>query len=458
MNKSVKRIFDYLGSRRFAIILLVITTSVILVGNLLPSPVLMSREEVQTLARTKPLLYVASKTFHVMNLTKTQFFLIIPAFIFLSVTICTYRRAKGKLREKEGAIPPLEQLKVFKSCDVRETGEITAELVEMGWDVSVVERGDNRIVYGRKGDRGILGSILFHIGIDLLLIGAVVSVFTRYNGRLMLTEGFEVEPEKVLAEMKMDVDTDFPYKKMLLESFETVYREGSFPVDHTAIVGLVDRSNDINRETIKVNQPLKTGGYQLSLDRSSFSPRFIVTERNGKEVVDAYVNLVLPGIDKSDYFDLPGTGIRIDATFFPDFFMEGNRPGSRSVIPNNPVFLLEFYRAGEKVGSGLLPLNKRMDFDDGRYTIQFADLKTWILLSVSRDSGLPLVAAALFIIVLGLVVRFMLNEKRVWVVINKEGSYMGGRAGYFPALYEEELKRLSEKLGFSEGEAGVESK
>lgn len=444
MKNGIKTVFDYIGSRRFAVILLLVTTLIIFVSNLIPNPVLMTDTEAESFIRDRPLMYRISNIFHVMNITRSPFFLIIPAFIVASITICTYRRV-GKRAAGRGREARFSGSGMLKAQDVR------GFLDSKGWKVEEADGGG--FFDATKGRGGIWGSVAFHAGMVIVILGGIVSMMTLFKGDVMLTEGFESYPGE---QLKVMLDRKgikgFPYKAMLLKSFDARYVEGGrFPLDYTAVIGALDQEGRVSDEVIKVNSPLNKEGYQFLLQNYYFSPRFVVTEKGtGRVINDAYINLLVVFADLKDDFYVPESGVKIIARFFPDFSLDGERPKTRSMNVRNPAFILEFFKGTEKLGDGILPLGKKMDFDEGRYTIEFRDLRKWIVLSVSRDYGLPIVKLGLLLVVLGLVARFILNEKRLWVkVTTMDGVRMaewGGRAGYFPALFEEELKRIGEEL------------
>lgn len=447
----MKRFINFIGSRRFAVILLVITTAVMIIGNLLPNPVLMTPGEAESFIRDRPFLYRISNYFHVMNITKRGWFLAIPFFIFISVSVCTYRRVKSRGISRE--MPSARQLATLFRGKGREEAEVRQYLEGKGWKVETRAADEGVLIYGRKGDGGIWGSALFHIGINIVIVGAVVSMITVFTWTPTLTEGFEIEPVKLLNEARIGGADAFPYRRMLLESFEAVYKDGSLPVDYKAVIAVQDGNGKAGRETIKVNQPLRAGRYQFALTHYSFTPRFTITEKgSGRVIEDAFINLVTGDVNQSDSFYIPEIDVRIQANFFPDFKKrEDNLPMTMSRSPNNPVYLLKFYKGGGVLGDGLLHINKRMDFDEGRYTIEFKDLKQWVRLYVSRDYGLLPVEIGLFLILSGLAVRFAMNEKRAWVILRGSGDdawmKMGGRTLYFPALFDGELKGIAEDLG-----------
>lgn len=441
----MRRFLNYIGSRRFAIYLLAVTTMLILLSNLLPKPAFMGKTEVERLKRERPLLYALSVKGGIQGLARSPYFQVIPAFIFLSVTVCTLRRLRAELDRREREPLPRE-LSISHTVTLPAGGTnsegVDSVLRRGGWRVLTMDG----VLYGRKGERGIWGSIGFHFGMDVALIGILVSAATGLDGRVMLTEGFPVDmPKDIKGVRKTDVP-DFPLREMTLESFTPVFEEG-FPVLYESKLVAVDRYERLKSYTLGVNRPLDLEGYKFIFTKAGYSPRFRLSKKDGFSI-DTVANLLISMPGEIDYFDIQGSGIRMRVEMFPDFYEEDGVPKTRGKVPVNPVLFVEMERGGKMLGRGFLHKGKAVSFDD--YTLEFVELRHWAELVVSRDNGVPIIIVGFVLIAGGLCVRFILNERHLWIIMNEaEGILMlkvGGRARFFPALFEEELRRLVEEI------------
>lgn len=442
----MKRLLNYISSRRFAIFLLVITTSVILLSNLLPKPLYMTSAEVDKLRKERPLIYAMSVKVGVLGLTRSPYFRVIPVFIFLSVAVCTFRRFRAEIEkgEREGIVP--EELPVRHSISLKPGGlgkdEAVSALEKKGWSLLLSE-GEKTVIYGKKGGKGIWGSLGFHLGMNVVLVGILISITTGMDGNLRLTEGFPVSTPNDIQGMKGV--QDFPFREVMLESFVPVV-EGRFPIRYDSHIAGVGRDGRLNKYTIGVNSLLKLGDYKFIFTKGGYAPRFRL-KRDGKEIVDTVVNLLIlmPGV--VDSFYIPEEGITIKAEMFPDHYVENGTHKTRGKFPFNPALFVEIEKGGKMVGRGFLIKGQKVDVEN--YSLEFVELKNWVELMVSRDAGVPVITIGFIMIAAGLCMRFILNDKRVWIIIDENGSEakLGGKARFFPALFEEELKRLTEEIG-----------
>lgn len=428
---------DFLASRRFAIFLLSVTLLTVLLSNLLPNFSLMKPGEVEELRQGRPQLYSIAKTFQVVKIVKSPFFSLLPVFIFISVTVCTIKRIKGELGRTN----------VLKAGVARYAAEFSAgpEAIEKvlkgsGWTVSSSVEGQTTTLSAFKGRHGFWGSVAFHAGLNIVLIGTLLSLITRYNGSMTLTEGYGVD---VAEGFLGTVPDDFPVRSAMMDGFKATY-EGGFPVDYAMNLQL---TTDFEEKMVhpKVNDPVSIGGYQISPSRYGFAPRFAL-KKGSETVFDGYINLVVFTPQQVDHFDIAEEGITVITQFFPDFYKDGLTPKTRSKELKNPMFFIEVKKGKEDLGRGFLPLNKEVSFSG--YSIECKDVKTWVMFDVSRDFGVPAITFGFILIAAGLIIRFVWYEKTIWITVEGGSLSIGGRSRYFPAMFEDELKRLAD--GFKE--------
>lgn len=446
----MKRFIDYIGSRRFAVRILLITTTIIFLSNLLPKPYILTEKEMVQLKRDRPLIHYLSRRFNVAEVTKSPYFILMTTFLFSSILVCTIRRGKRGIEEMEKGltIPDTGMLHIRHSFNITEEADIEGVgrlLTNRRWLWVGKEIDKGRVVYSRKGERGFWGSISFHAGMCMVLTGAFISAQTSFYGRIVLTEGFDTDPARELKRLSENDRYVFPIRKIMLGSFKPLYRDG-FPLDYAAEIVNLDNNGREYLETVRVNEPMRAGGYQFLLGKYGFAPRLVLKDGTGKVISDDIINLVVFNPEQEDSFPLLDREVKAKVHFYPDFYinMEEGRPATRSRIPKNPVFAISIERKGGSIDAGFVKLGDSIGFEG--YTLEFRDLRYWVQLDVSRDSGVPVITAGFFVIILGLFLRLLLNEKVVWIIITGQKIGIGGRASFFPALFEEELMRLAEEI------------
>lgn len=302
------------------------------------------------------LLFVSTR-YPELAVTSSPYFLILPAFIFISISLCTVDR--------------------------------------------FMKRGQK--------DIGFWGSMVFHAGLLTIISAAVVTRLTLFSGELLLAEGF---PAPLGREGFIKIWDEpiggirLPEGVIALEYFKSIYK-GDFPVDHEAKVRLEMKGGTMEK-TVRVNEPLMLDGLQYALNRYGFSSAFVVQSDKGEVLLDAFINLVI--VDGGeDYFEVPGAGARVYVRFFPDFDMTKDGPVSKSRLPNNPVVAVKVTTLGKESKYRLIKKGETAEVMGLR--ISFQDLRYWAHFLVSRDRGVPVFLAGFIVGVAGLMIRFLTMQK-----------------------------------------------
>lgn len=411
-----------LVSRKFAIFLLVILTGVCLAGVLLPD----------------------------FRIAATPWLLPLPAFLFVSILACSL----GRITQRKETLAPFPQGGEF-SYETAGTPESvrnqTAGLLKSrGWQVDET-RAEGIVAW--QGEAGFWGSMVFHLGMLVILGGMVMSMVSRSSAGFMVTEGETKDlmaPGVIQAEESLMGPARVPLR-ITLKQFIASYIDGRKPVDYRALLWLEGEGEAGREYTAQVNRPFSSGGSDVYMDRYGFAPRFVLKKEDGTLLSDYYYTVSARG-GKTDFFELPeaGEGTRVSVTLFPDFRLDpGNKVTNISEEPRNPGAVVTVTRGIHTlVDRVFVPMGKKVHFEG--VTLQFEGWRYWAHFGISRDMGMPWLVAGFFVIVGGLVLRFAFPDRIVWVAIARTEDLtqvmVGGSGGYFPALFREELKGIDEQI------------
>ncbi|MDH3973852.1 MAG: cytochrome c biogenesis protein ResB [Deltaproteobacteria bacterium] len=354
-----KRIVSFFLSRKVAITLLVLMTALLVLSSQLPDINMMDEEMRLFYQKERSFSYNFSKTFGGTGIISSPWFYVLPAFIFLSTLICTIER----------------------------------------------------LIRRKKKDPGFWGSMIFHAGLLTIIVAAMITKITLFEGEVLLTEGYSFPLGRegylrILREPESGIE--LPEGSITMTRYANIY-QGEFAIDHEASV-TIDRG-DIPFETvIKVNHPLKIDGLQYTLHKYGFAPAFVVKGDKGEVLVDAFINLVVVK-GKEDSFEVPGKNTMIYVRFHPDFEMTDKGPRSKSRLPNNPVVAVKVKRWGKESKFQHIKMGSSANIMG--YHISFPELKYWAHFLVKRDQGIPVFIVAFFLVVGGLSMRFLTMKRNV---------------------------------------------
>lgn len=348
-----RKIITFFLSRKVAITLLILMTALLVLSSQLPDINMLDEEVRLYYQKERPFAYNFSKAFGGHGIISSPWFYVLPAFIFMSTLICTIER----------------------------------------------------LIRRKKKDLGFWGSMIFHAGLLTIIIAAIITKLTLFEGEVLLTEGypFPLGREGYLKiSREPDSGIQFPEGTITMTKYKNIY-QGDFAIDHEASI-TIDRGGIPWKTAIKVNQPLEIDGLQYTLNKYGFSPAFVVKDDKGNVLVDAFINLVVVQ-GKEDSFEVPGKNTMIYVRFHPDFEMTKEGPRSKSRIPNNPVVAVKVKRWGKE--SKFLHIKMGSSKNIMGYNISFPELKYWAHFLVKRDKGVPVFIVAFFLVVGGLSLRFL---------------------------------------------------
>lgn len=216
------------------------------------------------------------------------------------------------------------------------------------------------------------GSVVFHMGMLIVIAATSIGPLTRFSATATLPQGVLVATddkrffaihENSLGQGKR------PFINLMLNDFETRYTDERFPVEYTANISigiLNDESYHNFKENIEVNRPLIYDGYSFLLERGRYSPHLILRDKNGDFLFNGHVD-ISNKIEPEDKFDVPKTDITLYTRFFPDMHREGNKIGSRSLVPKNPAFGIKIVKRDEPfkdIWRGVLKKGEEVKFDN----------------------------------------------------------------------------------------------
>jgi len=446
MKRLWRRIIKILNSRRLAVYLLGTMVAVLILSAFLPSHITMTREEWSRLEIERPWLYSLSSSLSTPYVVRNPGFMILSGFLFLSTLSCTATRLKTRLKMRASEFEKDKAFSFSIARNLRASEDsllqaISKKLKTGRWKLDAGVHEGLTVIEARKGsDLGFWGSMIFHFGLLVCFVAVPATAFTVFRGQFLTTnniptslrEGFIVHEGRAL--------TSLPDIDILVKDLKASYEKGIYKLDFR---GVLDVENE--RIPFAVNKPALVRGYQFTLHEFGFASQ-VILKKSGSTFFDYYLNL--RNAQQGDYFDLPGTDVRMFVLFFPDFFREGRTIGSRSNETRNPVLMVSFRQGGEELSKGLIKLGDEIRV--GEYEVTFNDLTNWANFVVVKEGGVAVLALGLVIGILGLLLRFLSNERLLEVNLCSSGTEteitLKGYSKYYPAFLEKEVVEMADGL------------
>jgi cytochrome c biogenesis protein ResB len=382
-------------------------------------------------------------------------FLAACAYLFLGVAVSVVQRVKAhRFGRRAGARAGAERFRVQREILVGappERAKGAARRVLAAARYSVREPADGSpAVEGWKGETGFFGSIAFHVGLLVLLVGAGASSLTRWNGEMLLTEGFPAPfaPSAMHNVSRRDGFPDLSGYELAIRDFVADYSAQGTPVDFAALLSVRRDGVPVREAPVRVNQAFAWRGIQLTLHRYGFAPEIVATDPEGARRVDSVNVLQVLPPGREDAVRIRGGG-ELRVRLFPDYATLRGEPASRSLRPRQPVIAFRWLEAdGRERAAGRVARGQAVA--DNGYTVAFPALSYWAGFQVSRDAGLAFLAVGSLVGTIGLALRLAFPDQSVRVEWEawENGTRLRVLAStrFFPALHEEQVGRLVEAL------------
>lgn len=261
----------------------------------------------------------------------------------------------------------------------------------------------------------LTGSMLFHLGLLIVLTGALYDHSTRMKGALFITQGQEIE-EKHGSYVSVEEAPFFLENhsniKMALKDVSFEYIKGVM-VEMKAGLGITDGAFSKDY-TLRVNEPLKHGDIMVIMQKFGFAPLVTLTGKDGKTLVNTYLSLAPAGDGAvEDEFELPGTDLILAIKLYPDPEVKDGKIRSRTMELRAPQIRIQMDkrikpggRIKQALYRGFMKPGETRQFKG--YRLSAGDIRYWIQFDVEKEPGKKIVYAGYWIGLAGITLRLLL--------------------------------------------------
>lgn len=449
---TLKRFFNYLGSLRFTLFLILSLALIFLLGLWIPQKALLQRELYQQWQTGSPSLVAALELAGLTNIYTSPVTLTLWGLFFLNLAMVTSKRlpllrqriALNDSKLEDPATSPNYPYKAEIELPEAAAQEKIPELLS---DCGYNFYGTSQHYYAVKNRLSPLASLFFHLSFFLILLGGVITVYTKFTGYVELAEGesFAGEMERYIAPVRLPKLGNPPDARFTIQSIRPEGAQGIVTAFRVAVVDDAGKTH-----VADVNRPYRSGFTSFVIKNLGVAPLFVIKDLTGREVDGAYLKLNVVG-GKQDSFTL--LGYRFIAVFYSDYFIRDGVEGSRTDDFNNPAFHLIVEKNDRKIAEQTVRLHESIEFDG--YSMSFSEMPFFTKFYVVKESGLGIVYAGFAVITVALIWRLIFYRREmIGAVRLKNGKpllVLAGRSEFYKALSEEEFEKvvagLSAKLG-----------
>jgi len=410
-------LFNLFRSVKLTIGLLILLAIVSVIGTLIrqnaPSAEYIQRYGVD--------LYNVLNFFNLFDMYHSWWFSAILILLVVNLIACSLRRIKGILSQvfrgpetkaledsMVRTLPYVEKVRTLAPSKKEE--EIQSYLRKWLKNPDRIETESSITLYSEKGRFSRLGFPITHLSILLILVGGLVGSFYGFRGFVNILEGETVD--RVFMRVK-DEEIARPLGfKVRCDDFSLTYydlpgRKEKHVKEYTSILTILDNGQEILKQTIQVNHPLRYRG--LAFYQSSYGAIHDVSL--GVQRKDKKEKTVLK-LMEGETAPLPNSNTRIRILRYAHQ-VHNFGEGVQVVLfkPNQeprPFWLLKNF-----------PKLDQQRGDEFFLTFEGFTEKEYTGLQVTRDPGVWIVWVGSGLMILGLIISFFFSHQRVWVKLPK---------------------------------------
>jgi hypothetical protein len=446
----LSQVIKPLRSLKLTVVLIICLVVIFLLGLIIPQKDLLGRDMYMAWKAENPGLVSFLEFLDFTDIHVSPITLVLWALFFLNLLVVmsgrispTWRRCVS--RDMPADVNALKGKRHYEAIEGRGIGDIETALKGRGYKV-FSEGGAFRAVKNRFSP---LATLLFHLSFFLLLVGGVISFYTKFSAEAHVAVGETFVGE--FEELYRPKIGGVPKTSFTVESVEPAYYEGRVPVNLDVVLNTSE-----GKRTIGINRPYKKGRQSFVIKDVDVAPRFVIKDAEGNEVDASYFKLgVLQGGE--DIFGMAGYDFRV---FFYANYLEGFKQKERNVIQDlskapmtmrtrqreivNPAFYVAVFKNDKLLGTKTIAQNEPMEFDG--LELYFTDLIYWVRFLAIKEYGLSIIDAGFALMIMALIIRLVLYRRELTGVSENGKLHMAGTSDYYPALFADEFNAIIKKL------------
>ena len=382
----IKKLWKFLSSMKFGILLLLLVVIACIIGSLIPQGKDFAFYIENYPARRAALIIGTcfDDVFH------SPWFLVLSVVLCANLLLCNLLRAPGLYRRWKNAANPDTALKT--SPTVALEGIADPEKLFSGLQMpkaAALKKDGREIRFSVKNRVGHWGAWVCHLGILLLILGVILGQTTKEEYVVSGLPGDSVP----MGETGYTVTVD---------AFDITHYDSGMPKQYTSSLTVTDRDGNTQSGTASVNDPAELFGYRFYQNSTGQAARLTLTM--GDTVV-------------ADRVLRSGEGIRLhylpQIVYFRGYAMDETQgPGYQ--------FVVYYEQDGSEIG--YFQPEGEVGIDLGMLRGVFSELQYSTVLQVKKDSWTWLVLVG-GLVVLGLLLSFYLQPVRVWAVRSEDGTW-----------------------------------
>jgi len=460
-GKGVQRVTDiktsirsFFSSVKLTIFLLIFIALLFVLGTFLPQ-----REGALEFAqRLSPGIYSISQGIGLFDVYHSLLYYILLGLLALNLIVCSLNRIPGSWKLYKaphfpvpdglfGKISPDRSLVTDQPQEVC-LSSLESLLKEKYGKIRKNDTDGKAFLSVQRGGISLFSVYAVHMSILLMIAGAIIGSVFGFEGYVNISEGETANAVASRGGNIQQLDFSVRCDKFTMEEYEN-----GMPKTYRSDLSFIQDGHVIRQASLLVNHPVSAYGfrfYQSSYGAYPDSRAFLAystgRDQDGK----------MAGI-AGDHFQLKGSNANVQILRIEEDLMQLGPAVKLDVTSPQGLhvrfWVLQHIEEIKEMYPELLtqaPLFNPALFEPYRFSLHRIEKRYYTGLQVVRDPGVPLVALGAFLMVAGLILRYFMPYRRIWIRVEKAGRQaritFAGRCNRNQAGLDRELDLLCRQV------------
>jgi len=420
------RVWSFFSSVRLTIALLAIIVLISIIGTVVPQRDAAALPALQI----SPGLFSFLQTMQIFDLYHSVWFFLLMGLLSLNLIVCSINRFPQAWRHFRAKSSP-ENPDVFQDLaedaiiKTKQDQDVIAGIANIAMKSGF--RGyqchkttDGLYLYGDKGRFSYFGVYVVHLSILILIAGVIIGSLLGWEGYVNIGEGQTVNKIDLRGK---DQTLLLPFA-VRCDLFTIEFYENGAPKTYRSDLTFIKNGRIASQGQLLVNAPLSFEGfrfYQSSYGLTSASKASLSLFQNGKKSKEILVGL-------GETFVLPGKEGKVNVLRVEGNLMNMGPAVKLAIVSARGETVFWVFRHIDKIkeaNPGIVqqvPMFNPGLFRPYVFAIDGVVEKYYTGLQVNSDPGLPVVAAAAFLMFIGLMLVFFSSHRQVWLRVDVQAE------------------------------------
>ncbi|MBN1866996.1 cytochrome c biogenesis protein ResB [Candidatus Sumerlaeota bacterium] len=277
------------------------------------------------------------------------------------------------------------------------------------------------------------GSVVAHLGVILILVGAAIDLAMGVRGEVVLREGESTD--RYFTEESGPDGKPLGFELRLIDFETTLHPNSSVPDKFISTVEILDGPTHLRRE-VEVNRAQRYGGFVLH--QNSYEPapeisRYVLDLRDARSPTPRPIYVEANVGEPIDVPGAPGYTLSLEET--------GQTVQCAIREPGGAVFAHDLSATPSEMSARLAA-----DEPKGRFHVErWEKIEAYYsVLGVMRHPGIPAIYLGCLLMIAGPTISFAVRRRRFWALWSEETGriYLGGRSRYATSHLERDVAEI----------------